>query len=725
MLFPTTLLAASVLLAAPRSPRTEPSGGLIIAGDEAAPCPLKHTAVHAEVSGFLARVTVTQQFINPLDHAIEAVYLFPLPHRAAVDEMTMKVGDRTIQGTIRRREEARRIYEDARKHGRLASLLNQDRPNVFTQAVANIGPGMKVEVTIRYIETLGYEGGGYEFAFPMVVGPRYNPRGLANPVPGTFAAKGSRAGHDISLSMNIDAGLPIRSIASPTHAVDLTAPTAQQATVRLRQQHEIPNRDFLLRWAVAGNRIEDALLAHREQRGGFFTFILQPPQSVRAAEVTPKEIVFVVDTSGSMSGFPIEKSKEVIKLALDGLNPRDTFNLITFAGDTHILFPKPVPATEANVHRAQQFLLGRSGGGGTEMMKAIRTALAPGEADHIRIVCFLTDGYVGNDMEIVDEVKRYSNARVFSFGVGSSVNRFLLDKMAEAGRGDVEYVGLDDDGSAAAQRFWARIRNPLLTDISIDWNGLPVTEIYPARHRDLFDAKPVTITGRYSTPASGTIRLRGRRQGHEFVGEIAITLPGAEPRHAALAALWARSKVEHLQSAKPSAADQEEITRLGLDYRLMTQYTSFVAVEEKVTNRNGIPQRIEIPLEMPHGVSHDGVFGARAERASLFAAMPGKAVTAAPAPTVSTAAPSNLDPALTAMVLRFRQGQVPGATFVNVKLWLKVSDTAMLAALRKLGVQITAAKPGNILLGRVFLDKLEALARLAGVQFVSLDPGRP
>lgn len=725
MLLPATLLAASVLLAAPRSPRTEPSGGLIIAGDEAAPCPLKHTAVHADVSGFLARVTVTQQFVNPLNHAIEAVYLFPLPHRAAVDEMTMKVGDRTIKGTIRRREEAQRIYDDARQRGQLASLLNQERPNVFTQAVANIGPGMKVEVTIRYVETLSYESGAYEFAFPMVVGPRYNPRGLANPVPGKFAAKGTRAGHDISLSMDIEAGLAIRSIASPTHAVDLTTPAKERAAVRLRNQNEIPNRDFVVRWTVAGNRIEDALLAHRDERGGFFTFILQPPQSVRPAEVTPKEIVFVVDTSGSMSGFPIEKSKEVIKLALDGLNPRDTFNLITFAGDTHILFPKPAPATEANVLRAQQFLLGRSGGGGTEMMKAVRAALAPGEADHIRIVCFLTDGYVGNDMEIVDEVMRYANARVFSFGIGSSINRYLLDKMAEAGRGDVEYVGLDDDGSAAAQRFWARVRNPLLTDISIDWNGLPVTEIYPARHRDLFDAKPVTLTGRYSTPASGTIRLRGRMQGREFVREIAVTLPGAEPRHGALAGLWARSKIEHLQSATPSAADQEEITRLGLTYRLMTQYTSFVAVEEKVTNRNGIPQRIEVPLEMPHGVSHEGIFGARAELAAMSVAMPRKALTAAPVPTVSTAAPSNLDPRLGSMLLRYRQGQAPGTTLLNVKVWLKVSDAAMLAAIRKLGVQITETKPGNILLGRILLDKLETLARLTGVQFVSLDPGKP
>jgi len=723
MLITAALLAGTVLVAAPRSPRAESSGALVIAGDRQ-PCPLKHTAVQAEVSGFLARVSVTQQFVNPLDHAIEAVYLFPLPNRAAVDEMTMKVGDRAIKGAIRRREDAQRIYNEARGRGQLASLLNQERPNVFTQAVANIGPGMKVEVTIRYVETLNYDGGGYEFAFPMVVGPRYNPRGLSNPVTGKVAEKGTRAGHDISLSLQLDAGLPIRSIASPTHAIDLAAPAQRKATVRLRNGNEIPNRDFILRWAVAGNQIDDALLTHRDDRGGFFTLILQPPQSVRPAEATPKEIVFVVDTSGSMSGFPIEKSKEVIKLALDGLNPRDTFNLITFAGDTHILFPQPAPATPENVLRAQQFLLSRSGGGGTEMMPAIRAALEPGQADHIRIVCFLTDGYVGNDMEIVDEVKRYSNARVFSFGIGGSVNRYLLDKMAEAGRGDVEYVGLDDDGSAAAKRFWARVRNPLLTDISIDWNGLPVSEIFPARHRDLFDAKPVTITGRYSAPANGTIKLHGRMRGREFVREIAVTLPGSEAGHGALASLWARSKIEHLQSARPAAADREEITRLGLDYRLMTQYTSFVAVEEQVTNRNGVMRRIEVPLEMPRGVSHDGIFGARAEQAAMFSPMVGKAAPASRMPTAS-AAPSNLDQPLAAMAYRFRQGQTPGGSLVNVKVWLKAGSATTMAALRKLGLQITATKPGNILLGRIPLDKLEALAQVTGVQFVTLDPGKP
>src|SRR5262249_9746953 len=323
-------------------------------------------------------------------------------------------------------------------------------------------------------------------------------------------------------------------------------------------------------------------------------------------------------TSGSMMGFPIEKAKETMKLALDGLYPQDTFNLITFSGDTHILFPQPVPATKTNIEKAQAFLASRSGSGGTEMMTAIRAALDPSDAqDHIRIVCFMTDGYVGNDMEIIAEVQRHPNARVFAFGIGGSVNRFLLDKMAEHGRGEVEYVSLQDDGSAAARRFHERVRNPLLTDIEIDWAGLPVADVYPKRLPDLFSVKPLILSGRYTAAARGAIRLRGKLAGQNFVKEIPVELPESQPEHDTLATLWARARIDDLmsqdyagmqnRSAKPEV--QEAITQLGLEYRLMTQFTSFVAVEEMTVTDGGQPRRIDVPVEMPEGVSREGVFG--------------------------------------------------------------------------------------------------------------------
>jgi len=605
-------------------------------GKPKAQCPLKQTTVKAEISGFLSRVVVTQEFDNPFKEKIEAVYTFPLPQNAAVDAMTMLVGDRTVRGKILRREEAEAVYEAAKTGGQVASLLNQERPNIFTQSVANILPGEKVKITISYIETLKYEDGSYEFVFPMVVGPRYNPgsatggpasgngspnttlvpdasRITPNPVP-----EGMRVGHDISLDITLDAGIAMDAVNSKSHAIDLEQVTPGRANVRLKSGPVIPNKDFVLRYDVAGKNISDALLTHRSSQGGFFTFILQPPERVTVEDVTPKELVFVLDTSGSMNGFPIEKAKETMKLALQSLYPADTFNLITFAGDTNILFPEPVPATADNLQKAQAFLDTRTGGGGTEMMKAIKASLDPSDSQaHIRIVCFMTDGYVGNDMEIISEIQKHSNARVFAFGIGQAVNRFLLEKMAENGRGEVEFVALTDDGSAAARRFHERVRNPLLTDISVEWNGVAVTDVYPQRIPDLFGAKPVVLTGRYTAAGRGVLRLKGKMSGREFVREIPVDFPESMAQHDVLAPLWARSRIDNLMSQDFAGMQQgamkpelkETITNLGLEYRLMTQFTSFVAVEEMIVTEGGQPRRIDVPVEVPEGVNRQTVFG--------------------------------------------------------------------------------------------------------------------
>jgi len=585
-------------------------------GKPKAVCPLKHTDVKAQISGFLSRVVVTQEFENPFPEKIEAVYTFPLPQNAAVDDMTMTVGDRTVRGKILRREEAQAVYEAAKSNGQTASLLDQERPNIFTQSVANILPGEQIKITLSYVETLKYENGSYEFVFPMVVGPRYVPgtptgsqgNGLApetNQVPDASrvtpqpAPVGMRAGHDVSIDVSLDAGVPIDVLSSKTHDVSVERPDDRRAVVRLKDQATIPNKDFVLLYDVAGKKIEDALLTHRSSQGGFFTLILQPPEKVTAEDVMPKELVFVLDTSGSINGFPIEKAKETMKLALDSLYPADTFNLITFAGDTHILFPEPVPATAENLKKAQAFLETRSGGGGTEMMKAIKASMDPSDAQgHVRIVVFMTDGYVGNDMEIIGEVQRHPNARVFAFGIGESVNRFLLDGMAKYGRGEVEYVGLNDDGSAAARRMHERVRNPLLTDITVDWNGLPVADVYPNTVPDLFSAKPVILTGRYTANGRGTIRLKGKMAGRDFVREIPIDFSSPQS-HDVLATLWARTRVDDLMSQDFNGAQRgamkedvkQSIVQLGLDYRLMTQFTSFVAVEEMIVTDGGQPRR--------------------------------------------------------------------------------------------------------------------------------------
>ncbi|HJT26100.1 MAG TPA: VIT domain-containing protein, partial [Pyrinomonadaceae bacterium] len=463
-------------------------------GKPAGECPLKHTDVKAQVSGFLSRVTVTQEFQNNFPNKIEAVYKFPLPDAAAVDDMTMVIGERVIKGKILRREEAQATYNAARQEGRTASLLNQEQANVFTQQVANILPGQNIRITISYVETLQYEDGSYEWSFPMVVAPRYVPATVVapadpqtpSPVSPTNAPVEMRAGHDISLEIDLDAGVPIVAINSQSHETEVQQLNEKRAVVRLKDRATVPNKDFLLTYRVAGDNINDAVLTHRSERGGFFTLILQPPQRVAVETVTPKELVFVLDTSGSMSGFPIEKAKETMDLALSTLNPHDTFNLITFAGDTDILFSEPMPATQRNLQKAKKFLATQEGNGGTEMMKAIKAALDPSDSQqHVRIACFLTDGQVSNEAEIIAEVQKHPNARVFAMGFGPAPNRSLLNRMSQYGRGEVNYISEVGNTSAVARVFNDRVRSPLLTDISIEWSDLPVTEIYPKRIPDL------------------------------------------------------------------------------------------------------------------------------------------------------------------------------------------------------------------------------------------------
>ena len=570
----------------------ETSGSLGIIGKDGSiksTCPLRHTDMRAGISGFLARVSVTQTFENTASQSIEAVYTFPLPENAAVDDMTIQIGSRTVRGVIRKSEEARAIYEKAKQTGHVAALLDQQRPNIFTQSVANILPGEQVTVSLSYLQTLDYENGSYQFVFPMVVGPRYIPGEPIGKQGGGWAPdtdqvpdaskitppvtpKGTRAGHDISIELAIDSGVPLIELSSSSHAIEIDRTGASSAVVKLKNLAEIPNKDFILKYDVAGEQISDAILSQAEPQpqsqaelqvktqtvsraksavGGYFTLILQPPAALPESDITPKELIFVLDTSGSMHGFPIEKAKEVINHALDELYPSDTFNLITFSGDTRILFPEPVFPTAENIAKARAVLNAQHGGGGTVMMKAIQAALAPSDSqDHLRIACFLTDGYVGNDLDIIAEVQKHPNARVFAYGIGSSVNRFLIESMAKAGRGDSEVVTLNDKDKAdeAAHRLYQRLRAPVLTDISIDWHGLPVTDVYPKALPDLFTGKPLVISGRYTAPATGSIVIHGKRAGDDYTREIPVHFTSATADGNILPSFWARRKIDDLMS---------------------------------------------------------------------------------------------------------------------------------------------------------------------------------
>ena len=623
-----------------------PGGALHVLDHDGAPmaaCPLKHTAVEAEVSGFVTRVRVRQTFHNSLDRKIEALYVFPLPSDAAVDGLAMTVGDRRIVGQTKPRAEALAIYEAAKAAGHVASLLGQERPNIFTQAVTNIEPGAQVVIELSYVETLRYDDGVFEFVFPMVVGPRYMPgsptgrRGSgwapdttqvpdASRISPPVEPPGVRACHDISVTVHIDAGMPLFELQSVLHEVDVAQTGAGRATITLKNQADIPNKDFILRYRTATDAIGDAFLTHTDARGTFFTLVLQPPRTVRPEQAVPKELIFVIDRSGSMSGFPIEKAKETMRLAIERMNPQDTFNLLSFSGGTGRCFARPVPNTPANRAIALKYLADLHGSGGTEMMPAIMEALGGRhDAERVRIVAFMTDGYVGNDLEIIDAVRKHAGtARVFAFGIGNAVNRFLLDGIAHAGRGAVDYVTLESQADGAVGRFQGRIQAPLLTDIAIDWGSLSAAEVYPTHLPDLFSRQPIMIHGRLQGPVDGQIVLRGHTAAGPLARQIRVRSPAEPVQHAALASLWARAKVKErlsqdytaLQRGTFPEAIRREVTALGVEFQLVTQFTSFVAVEELTVTVGGKPVTVAVPVDIPSGVSYEGVFGQQTAFAS-------------------------------------------------------------------------------------------------------------
>ena len=627
--------------------------------------PLKHTRVEAEIKGFVSRVKVIQVYENPCPTPIEAIYVFPLPQNAAVNDMSIRIGDRLIRGDIKKRDEARKIYENAKRTGKTAALLDQERPNIFSQSVANIMPGHEIQIEITYDEALTYEKGGYEFVFPMVVGPRFIPGSPIGKQGGGWSPDtdqvpdasnitppvlkpGERNGHDIELTVRLNAGLPIHGLRSPTHEIRIDPapaddrPIAQPVTVRLAPRDTVPNKDFVLRYDVAGKKPEMALLSQHDGQDGVFLLMFQPPESAAPEEITPKEMVFVMDCSGSMSGEPIALAKQAVRYALNHLNPNDTFQIIRFSESASPFSPQPLPATPENIRRGLSYLNGLNGEGGTMMIEGIKAALDyPHEENRLRIVCFMTDGYIGNETEILAAIgeKLGVQTRLFSLGVGSSVNRYLLERMAEVGRGEVQYILLNEKPDRTVEKFYERVRHPVLTDLRIDWGNLEVTDLTPARIKDLFVGQPIFLLGRYQQPAQGGIRILGNMAGKEVEFPLSVKLNELEvsepqtlpPAPSALASLWARSRIRELEAEQyggENADTVKAITELALKYRLMSAYTSFVAVEEKIVNESGRVQTIHVPVEMPEGVSFEGVFEPSAEMPSRLCF---QAVAAAPA----------------------------------------------------------------------------------------------
>lgn len=606
--------------------QTPGSGAMLVEiADKKVPLPLKHTDVKGKVAGYIATVEVVQQFQNPFGEKIEAVYVFPLPQNAAVNEFIMVIGDRRIRGIIRERQEAERIYVEARRQGYVASLLTQERPNIFTQKVANIEPGKQIDVHVKYFSTLAYADGWYEFTFPMVVGPRFNPpcstdgvgavgRGHAGlsgqETEVQYLKPNERSGHDIALVLDLDAGVKIEEIACSSHAIKKSRSGSEKAHVQLSPLDNIPNKDFVLRFKVAGDAIKSALVTHRDERGGFFTLMLYPPADLQHAQRAPMEMVFVLDCSGSMDGRPIAKSKEAVQRALRTLGPDDTFQVVRFSVGASQFGPNPVPATPENVQRALAYVDSLQGEGGTMMIEGIRAALDfPHDPRRLRLVSFMTDGYIGNEIEILGEIhQRLGNARIFSFGIGSSVNRYLLDRMAKLGKGAVAYIGLDDSGTEAVDRFYDCISHPALTDVRIDWGNMEVSEVYPRQVPDLFVGRPIVLTGRFQGAAPTTIRVAGRVGQSEKEIRIPVEFDAAAPTHPGIACVWARKRIEDL--ATQCAYDTNpnlpgEIKQVALQYGLMSAYTAFLAVDTSQTTAGDHGVTVAVPVPVPEGVRYD------------------------------------------------------------------------------------------------------------------------
>jgi Ca-activated chloride channel family protein len=604
---------------------TPGTGALVLAGQEKPiPLPLKHTEVRARISGYISSVEVIQQFSNPYSSKIEAVYVFPLPHDAAVNEFIMVIGARRIRGIIREREEAEQIYQEAKRQGYVASLLTEERPNIFTQSVANIEPGKEIDVTIRYFHTLRFVDGWFEFVFPMVVGPRFNPPGSTEGIGAVargqrsvsgqrtevhYLKPGERSGHDIAVRIEVEAGLPIEEFECRTHQLVRESRSSSALTLVLDELDRIPNRDLVLRYRVAGDQIKSGLLTHADEHGGYFTLMLYPPRELATLKRQALELVFVLDCSGSMSGRPIEQAKAAIERALHLLQPGDSFQLINFSVQASQLGPTPLEATDKNIRRALRYLHSLNGEGGTMMIEGIKAALDfPHDPKRLRFVCFLTDGYIGNEAEILAAVhQRLGASRVFSFGIGSSVNRYLLEHMAKLGRGTVAYLGLHDSAAEIMEDFFDHISHPALTDIEIDWQGARMTEVVPKTIPDLFVGQPVIVTGRFQGTGNAPIRITGNAAGERV--ELAVEAPDHDSRpRSSLPQVWARMKIAELSDRSayaPSHRLTEGIKRIALEYGLVSAFTAFIAVDSTGRTAGTEGTTVPVALPMPEGVKYE------------------------------------------------------------------------------------------------------------------------
>jgi Ca-activated chloride channel family protein len=582
--------------------------------------PLKRTEVEATIAGVIADVRVTQVYRNEGSTPIDARYVFPASTRAAVYALRLRVGDRAVDAKIREKQRARREFEQARREGKSASLLEQQRPNVMQMAVANVMPGDEIAVDLRYTESIVPTDGTYRFVFPTVVGPRYNggasSDGAASEghraeawVAQPTLRPGARSNATFSLTATIRSPLPIAAVRSPSHAVEVQAEGKREVRIELPPDAGHADRDVVIDYVLAGQAIDAGVLVHEGGEENYFLLLAQPPARVDPGGIVPREYVFIVDVSGSMHGFPLNTVKTLLRELIARLRPTDTFNVIPFAGGHSLLHPASVVATQDNVARAIRFIDGQKGGGGTELLPALRTALAmPAEEGRARTFIVVTDGYVTIEKEAFELVRaNLGRANLFAFGIGSSVNRFLVEGLARAGKGEPFFVLDAQQAEAEAARLRAMIEQPVLTRIRVTFDGFDAYDLDTPQVPDLFAQRPIVVSGRYRGKPSGRVVIEGLAAGGAVTLPIDVARVAVRDETPALRHLWARSRIAQLGDFSKLGRDDEavrEITRLGLAHNLLTDYTSFIAVDHVVRNPGGDATTVDQPLPLPQGVSN-------------------------------------------------------------------------------------------------------------------------
>ena len=590
-------------------------------GPAAEQFPLKSTNVEVSINGVIADVVITQQYQNNGTHPINGQYIFPASTRAAVHAMKMRIGEEIIEAKIQERKTAEKKFTAARLSGKSASLLKQNRPNVFSMRVANIMPQDTIEIDLRYTELLVPDNGTYEFVYPAVVGPRYSnqpesgapesDRWVKNP----YLKQGTPNPAMFNIVCNLSTGIDLAEVSCKTHETNIFWENKSMARLLLDETKTVGgDRDYIVNYRLTGKQIDSGLLLYEDKDENFFLLTVQPPGRIRPDDIPPREYIFVVDISGSMKGFPLNTSKKLLKNLISGLTPSDRFNVVLFSGGSSVMSPASVPATTANIYNAIRHIENQRGGGGTELRAALDKSFNIAKDESFsRSVIIVADGYISAERDVFSLIENNLNhANLFSFGIGSSVNRYLIEGMAKAGLGEPFIVTSPEEADAIAEQFRQYISCPILTNINVAFDGFDTYDVEPASIPDLFAQRPVLIFGKWRGHPEGSITLTGTGGRERVVKTFDVSKTAASDKNSALKYLWARTRISRLSdfNVNPNTPDARgEITSLGLTYNLLTDYTSFLAVHDVIRNPEANTHDVSQPLPLPKHVSNSAVGG--------------------------------------------------------------------------------------------------------------------